>query len=109
MVSSFHAAASDSVDSHHAEDAAPAVRHVVFAVAPELVLLDACGPLEAFWRAELAVAARFQFPNHHGAPRLQLVWTVKCQVVEQDAVEADFHHGVDPGRNRPQQVQIAAH
>ncbi|MEX3760904.1 GlxA family transcriptional regulator [Paraburkholderia phenoliruptrix] len=33
------------------------VRHIVFAVAPDLVLLDACGPLEAFWRAELAMAA----------------------------------------------------
>ncbi|MFM0554967.1 helix-turn-helix domain-containing protein [Paraburkholderia sediminicola] len=33
-----------------------AVRHIVFAVAPDLVLLDACGPLEAFWRAELTVA-----------------------------------------------------
>ncbi|MFM0337894.1 GlxA family transcriptional regulator [Paraburkholderia fungorum] len=33
------------------------VRHIVFAVAPELVLLDACGPLEAFWRAELTLAA----------------------------------------------------
>ncbi|WP_321912589.1 GlxA family transcriptional regulator [Paraburkholderia sp. J11-2] len=32
-----------------------AARHVVFAVAPELVLLDACGPIEAFWRAELAM------------------------------------------------------
>lgn len=32
-------------------------RHIVFAVAPELVLLDACGPLEAFWRAELIMAA----------------------------------------------------
>lgn len=32
-------------------------RHIVFAVAPELVLLDACGPLEAFWRAELTMAA----------------------------------------------------
>lgn len=32
------------------------VRHVVFAVAPDLVLLDACGPLEAFWRAELTLA-----------------------------------------------------
>ncbi|MDR6419718.1 transcriptional regulator GlxA family with amidase domain [Paraburkholderia phenoliruptrix] len=32
-------------------------RHIVFAVAPDLVLLDACGPLEAFWRAELAMAA----------------------------------------------------
>ncbi|MFM0630978.1 GlxA family transcriptional regulator [Paraburkholderia xenovorans] len=32
-------------------------RHIVFAVAPDLVLLDACGPLEAFWRAELTVAA----------------------------------------------------
>jgi len=32
-------------------------RHVVFAVAPDLVLLDACGPLEAFWRAELTMAA----------------------------------------------------
>ncbi|MFM0668634.1 GlxA family transcriptional regulator [Paraburkholderia sediminicola] len=32
------------------------VRHIVFAVAPDLVLLDACGPLEAFWRAELTVA-----------------------------------------------------
>jgi transcriptional regulator GlxA family with amidase domain len=31
-------------------------RHIVFAVAPDLVLLDACGPLEAFWRAELTVA-----------------------------------------------------
>jgi len=34
-----------------------AARHIVFAVAPDLVLLDACGPLEAFWRAELTVAA----------------------------------------------------
>ncbi|MFP6558451.1 GlxA family transcriptional regulator [Paraburkholderia sp. B3] len=34
-----------------------AARHVVFAVAPDLVLLDACGPIEAFWRAELAVRA----------------------------------------------------
>ncbi|MDR7004539.1 GlxA family transcriptional regulator [Paraburkholderia strydomiana] len=33
------------------------VRHIVFAVAPDLVLLDACGPLEAFWRAELTIAA----------------------------------------------------
>ncbi|MBP0591738.1 helix-turn-helix domain-containing protein [Paraburkholderia sp. LEh10] len=33
----------------------PQARHVVFAVAPELVLLDACGPLEAFHRAELTV------------------------------------------------------
>ncbi|HTH76451.1 MAG TPA: helix-turn-helix domain-containing protein [Trinickia sp.] len=33
--------------------AAPAIRQIVFAVAPHLVLLDACGPLEAFWRAEL--------------------------------------------------------
>ena len=33
------------------------VRHIVFAVAPDLVLLDACGPLEAFWRAELTMAA----------------------------------------------------
>jgi len=33
------------------------VRHVVFAVAPDLVLLDACGPVEAFWRAELAMRA----------------------------------------------------
>ncbi|CAG4920310.1 GlxA family transcriptional regulator [Paraburkholderia saeva] len=32
------------------------VRHVVIAVAPDLVLLDACGPLEAFWRAELTLA-----------------------------------------------------
>lgn len=32
------------------------VRHIVFAVAPDLVLLDACGPLEAFWRAELTLA-----------------------------------------------------
>ena len=34
---------------------APQVRNIVFAVAPELVLLDACGPLEAFHRAELTV------------------------------------------------------
>ncbi|BCF96381.1 hypothetical protein PPGU19_009500 [Paraburkholderia sp. PGU19] len=34
---------------------APQVRHIVFAVAPELVLLDACGPLEAFHRAELTM------------------------------------------------------
>ncbi|HEX7913412.1 MAG TPA: helix-turn-helix domain-containing protein [Paraburkholderia sp.] len=34
-----------------------AARHIVFAVAPNLVLLDACGPLEAFWRAELTIAA----------------------------------------------------
>ncbi|MGF6772489.1 transcriptional regulator GlxA family with amidase domain [Paraburkholderia sp. GAS199] len=33
------------------------VRHIVFAVAPDLVLLDACGPLEAFWRAELTLRA----------------------------------------------------
>ena len=33
--------------------AAAPVRQIVFAVAPHLVLLDACGPLEAFWRAEL--------------------------------------------------------
>ncbi|WP_419539747.1 AraC family transcriptional regulator [Paraburkholderia bengalensis] len=33
----------------------PQVRHIVFAVAPELVLLDACGPLEAFHRAELTL------------------------------------------------------
>ncbi|CAE6699248.1 GlxA family transcriptional regulator [Paraburkholderia domus] len=33
------------------------VRHIVFAVAPDLVLLDACGPLEAFWRAELTMVA----------------------------------------------------
>nr|WP_206955795.1 helix-turn-helix domain-containing protein [Trinickia acidisoli] len=33
--------------------AASPVRQIVFAVAPHLVLLDACGPLEAFWRAEL--------------------------------------------------------
>jgi transcriptional regulator GlxA family with amidase domain len=33
------------------------VRHVVFAVAPDLVLLDACGPVEAFWRAELSMRA----------------------------------------------------
>ncbi|CAG4893046.1 HTH-type transcriptional activator RhaS [Paraburkholderia gardini] len=32
------------------------VRHIVIAVAPDLVLLDACGPLEAFWRAELTLA-----------------------------------------------------
>lgn len=31
----------------------PPVRQIVFAVAPHLVLLDACGPMEAFWRAEL--------------------------------------------------------
>jgi transcriptional regulator GlxA family with amidase domain len=37
--------------------AGAAARHVVFAVAPELVLLDACGPIEAFWRAELAMRA----------------------------------------------------
>jgi transcriptional regulator GlxA family with amidase domain len=40
----------------------PGMRHIVFAVAPELVLLDAFGPLEAFWRAELAVAARSALP-----------------------------------------------
>jgi transcriptional regulator GlxA family with amidase domain len=33
------------------------IRHILFAVAPDLVLLDACGPLEAFWRAELTAAA----------------------------------------------------
>ncbi|HKU00782.1 MAG TPA: helix-turn-helix domain-containing protein [Paraburkholderia sp.] len=37
--------------------ASPCVRHVAFAVAPDLVLLDACGPVEAFWRAELAMRA----------------------------------------------------
>ncbi|RAR63936.1 AraC family transcriptional regulator with amidase-like domain [Paraburkholderia unamae] len=40
-----------------------AARHVVFAVAPDLVLLDACGPVEAFWRAELGMRA------FHGAPQ----------------------------------------
>jgi transcriptional regulator GlxA family with amidase domain len=34
----------------------PAVRRIVIAVAPDLVLLDACGPLEAFWRAELTMS-----------------------------------------------------
>jgi transcriptional regulator GlxA family with amidase domain len=34
------------------------VRHIVFAVAPDLVLLDACGPIEAFWRAELTLRAQ---------------------------------------------------
>ncbi|CAD6511075.1 HTH-type transcriptional activator RhaS [Paraburkholderia kirstenboschensis] len=52
------------------------VRHIVFAVAPDLVLLDACGPLEAFWRAELTMAAaegaggggwRAQMPTNPGA------------------------------------------
>ncbi|MDE1183648.1 helix-turn-helix domain-containing protein [Paraburkholderia sp.] len=45
------------------------VRHVVFAVAPDLVLLDACGPLEAFWRAELTLAAgrRRDAADHAGA------------------------------------------
>jgi transcriptional regulator GlxA family with amidase domain len=62
MVSSLYAATSDSVESPGTEAAAPTVRHVVFAVAPELVLLDACGPLEAFWRAELTVAARCAHP-----------------------------------------------
>ncbi|QBQ97064.1 GlxA family transcriptional regulator [Paraburkholderia pallida] len=38
--------------------ASSCARHVVFAVAPDLVLLDACGPVEAFWRAELAMRAR---------------------------------------------------
>ncbi|TKC83920.1 helix-turn-helix domain-containing protein [Trinickia terrae] len=42
------------------------VRHVVFAVAPDLVLLDAAGPLEAFWRAELTARASGQ--GKHGAP-----------------------------------------
>jgi len=37
------------------DTATPQVRHVVFAVAPELVLLDAAGPLEAFHRAELTI------------------------------------------------------
>ncbi|WP_028226848.1 GlxA family transcriptional regulator [Paraburkholderia ferrariae] len=40
--------------------AQPAPRHIVFAVAPDLVLLDACGPIEAFWRAELAARAAAQ-------------------------------------------------
>ena len=46
-----------SEDTPAIKDDAPAhqVRHVVFAVAPELVLLDACGPLEAFHRADLTV------------------------------------------------------
>lgn len=39
------------------QDPPGAVRHIVFAVAPNLVLLDASGPLEAFSRAELTVAA----------------------------------------------------
>lgn len=40
-----------SADTSHA-------RHIVFAVAPDLVLLDACGPIEAFWRAELTLRAQ---------------------------------------------------
>jgi transcriptional regulator GlxA family with amidase domain len=62
MAYSLDAAVSDAVEPPRAEGAAPGVRHVVFAVAPELVLLDACGPLEAFWRAELTVAARSALP-----------------------------------------------
>ena len=61
MVSSFDAVVSGAGDLPGA-DVAPEVRHVVFAVAPELVLLDACGPLEAFWRAELTIAARRTTP-----------------------------------------------
>ncbi|CAD6552353.1 GlxA family transcriptional regulator [Paraburkholderia sabiae] len=41
---------------------APKVRHVVFAVAPNLVLLDASGPLEAFHRAELTVRDARRIP-----------------------------------------------
>jgi len=41
-------------------------RHIVFAVAPDLVLLDACGPLEAFWRAELTMAAGGGYGHHTG-------------------------------------------
>ncbi|WP_176954058.1 GlxA family transcriptional regulator [Paraburkholderia sartisoli] len=50
---------------------ASAVRHVVIAVAPDLVLLDACGPLEAFWRAELTlaeVARQAAVPSATGMP-----------------------------------------
>lgn len=43
-------------------------RHVVFAVAPNLVLLDACGPIEAFWRAELMVRAGHLVQPAHGEP-----------------------------------------
>lgn len=45
-----------------------AARHIVFAVAPELVLLDACGPLEAFWRAELTMAAAAGSTSQPGKP-----------------------------------------
>ncbi|QGZ61949.1 GlxA family transcriptional regulator [Paraburkholderia acidisoli] len=44
-----------------------AARHVVFAVAPALVLLDACGPVEAFWRAELAMRAARGVSAPHAA------------------------------------------
>jgi transcriptional regulator GlxA family with amidase domain len=51
-----HMATGIKPDSHEPA-AALAPRHIVFAVAPNLVLLDASGPLEAFNRAELTVAA----------------------------------------------------
>jgi len=47
----------------------PAARHVVFAVAPDLVLLDACGPIEAFWRAELGTRAAQPAQARQGEPR----------------------------------------
>ncbi len=40
---------------------------------------------------------------------LQLVGAIEVQIVEQNAIEADFDHRADAGRNGPQQMQIAAH
>lgn len=54
--SSSPSAAPESSASPERDDTA-AARHIVFAVAPNLVLLDACGPVEAFWRAELSIRA----------------------------------------------------
>jgi transcriptional regulator GlxA family with amidase domain len=67
MASSSRAAVSHAKKSGYPDAASAGVRHVVFAVAPDLVLLDATGPLEAFWRAELTVAAQASSPA--GAPQ----------------------------------------
>jgi transcriptional regulator GlxA family with amidase domain len=50
------------------ETPVPQARHVVFAVAPDLILLDATGPLEAFHRAELTVHGARQTPSTSSDP-----------------------------------------
>jgi transcriptional regulator GlxA family with amidase domain len=74
-----------------------AARHIVFAVAPDLVLLDACGPLEAFWRAELTVAG------------IAAASVAKAVESEEGVASDEGRSGISissasPGRSTPQPV-----